>query len=157
MTASSLQLPISESVMDWQVVSAKIHGTLTDVRGVVRLIEGQPRYTHVDIQVPATAIEIRARRRLGLDADLYPFVSFYGWRIRGNPRRSFALDGELRVGTVKRQVVVNVVATGHRIDDATGTEEAAFHAHLVIDRHIRFFVDTLIRRVPSPSSLYPRA
>jgi polyisoprenoid-binding protein YceI len=147
-------------IQDWRVIPAKtrtrftvgrwlgaIHGTLNTVSGVVRLIEGQPRYTHVDIRVPVTALDIRTRRRLRLDADPYPFVSFYAWRIRGNPRRSFALDGELRVGQWRRDVVVNVSATDHCFDDATGTEEATFHAQLVVGRRIRLSLDVTLARV----------
>jgi hypothetical protein len=150
-------------IMDWHVVSARSRirlaagrflasrGTLRDVSGVVRLIEGQPRYTHVDIQAPVATLEISARRRLGLDADLFPFVSFYGWRIRGNPRRSFALDGELQVGGVRRQVVANVVTTGYRFDDATETEEAMWHAQLGVGRRIRLVLDvTLVRQASRP-------
>ena len=147
--------------MDWRIVPAKSRirfavgrflatsrGTLHNVSGVVRLIEGQPRYTHVDIRVPAGALGISARRRLGLDADRFPFVSFYGWRVRGNPRRSFALDGELRLGEVRRQVVAQVVTTGYRIDDATEAEEATFRARLLVDRRIRLVLDvTLARQV----------
>jgi polyisoprenoid-binding protein YceI len=166
---TSLALPVAgpldtvqpAEIMDWHVVPAKSRirfavgrpfgisrGTVYNVSGVVRLIEGQPRYTHVDIRVPATALEIRARRRLGLDADLYPFVSFYGWRVRGNPRRSFALDGELQVGEVRRQVVAQVVTTGYRSDDATEAEEATFRAQLLVDRRIRLVLDvTLARQV----------
>jgi polyisoprenoid-binding protein YceI len=166
---TSLALPISAPpepvehapIMDWHVVPAKSRirfaagrflgtsrGTLHNVSGVVRLIEGQPRYTHVDIRVPVATIGIIARRRLGLDAGAYPFVSFYGWRIRGNPRRSFALDGELRVGEVRRQVVANVVTMGDRFDDATETEEVTFHAQLSVGRSIRVFIDaTLARQV----------
>jgi hypothetical protein len=110
------------------------------------LIEGQPRYSHVDIRVPVATLEIGARRRLGLDVDLYPFVSFHGWRIRGNPRRSFALDGELQVGQVRRQVVANVVTTGDRFDIATGTEEATFHASLSLGRRIRLVIDMTLAR-----------
>jgi polyisoprenoid-binding protein YceI len=148
-------------IADWRVVPARsririaagrwigVRGTLRNVSGVVRLIEGQPRYTHVDIRAPVATIAISARRWLGLDAELFPFVSFYGWRVRGNPRRSFALDGELQVGEVRRQVVVNVVAAGSRIDDATGTEESTFHARLTLDRRIRVFIDlTLARQIP---------
>jgi polyisoprenoid-binding protein YceI len=147
-------------IQDWRVVPAKtrmrftvgrllgaIHGTLNTVSGVVRLIEGQPRYTHVDIRVPVAALDNRTRRRLGLDAGPYPFVSFYGWRVRGNPRRSFALDGELRVGELRRDVVVNVSATDHCFDDATGTEEATFRAQLVVDRRIRLSLDVTLARV----------
>jgi polyisoprenoid-binding protein YceI len=146
-------------IQDWRVVPAKtqirftvgrflgaIHGTLNTVGGVVRLIEGQPRYTHVDIRVPVTALDSRTRRRLRLDADPYPFVSFYGWRIRGNPRRSFAVDGQFQVGALRRDVVVNVSASEHRFDDA-GTEEATFRAHLVVDRRIRFILDVTLARV----------
>jgi polyisoprenoid-binding protein YceI len=147
-------------IQDWRVVPAKtrmrftvgrllgaIHGTLNTVTGVVRLIEGQPRYTHVDIRVPVTALDNRTRRRLRVDADPYPFVSFYGWRIRGNPRRSFAVDGELRVGRLRRDVVVNVSATDYHFDDATGTEEATFRAQLVVDPRIRFSLDVTLARV----------
>jgi len=148
-------------ILDWHVVSAKSRirftagrflgasrGTLRDVSGVVRLIEGQPRYTHVDIRAPVATLEISARRRLGLDADLFPFVSFYGWRIRGNPRRSFALDGELQVGVIRRQVVANVVNTGYCFDDATETEEARFRAQLSFGRRIRLVLDmTLVRQL----------
>ena len=147
-------------IQDWRVVPAKtqirftvgrflgaIHGTLNTVSGVVRLIEGQPRYTHVDIRVPVTALDIRTRRRLRVDSNPYPFVSFYGWRIRGNPRRSFAVDGQLQVGQLRRDVVVNVSAADHRFDDATGTEEATFRAHLVVDRRIRFILDVTLARV----------
>jgi polyisoprenoid-binding protein YceI len=158
MTAS-LALPVSAPIMHWHVVPAKSrirfaaggilgtsHGTLDNVSGVVRLIEGQPRYTHVDIRVPVATLAMSAGRRLGLDADLYPFVSFYGWRIRGNPRRSFALDGELQIGNVRRQVVVNVVATGDRFDEATETEEATFHAQLTVGRRIRVVIDVTLTR-----------
>ncbi len=169
---TSLALPISAPpetakpglVMDWHVVPAKSdvrfvagriigasRGTLHNVSGVVRLIEGQPRYTHVDIRVPVATLAVSAGRRLGLDAELYPLVSFYGWRIRGNPRRSFALDGEIQIGAVKRQVVVNVVATGVRFDDETGTEEATFHAQLVLGRRIRVFIDVTLARQAIPS------
>jgi polyisoprenoid-binding protein YceI len=153
-------------IMDWHVVPAKTRirfavrrflgtsrGTLHNVTGVVRLIEGQPRYSHVDIRVPVATLESGARRRLGLDVDLYPFVSFHGWRIRGNPRRSFAIDGELQVGQVRRQVVANVVTTDDRFDDATESEEATFHASLSLGRRLRLVIDmTLARQVQeSPS------
>jgi polyisoprenoid-binding protein YceI len=157
--ASPLETVEPGLIMDWHVVPEKSRirfavgrflgtsrGTVYNVNGVVRLIEGQPRYTHVDIRVPATALEIRARRRLGLDADLYPFVSFYGWRVRGNPRRSFALDGELRVGEVRRQVVAQVVTTGYRSDDATDSEEATFRAQLLVDRRIRLVLEVTLAR-----------
>ena len=169
---TSLVLPISapletvesRPIMDWRVVPTKSRirfavgrflgtsrGTLHNVSGVVRLIEGEPRYTHVDIRVPVTALGISVRRRLGLDGDLYPFVSFYGWRVRGNPRRSFALDGELQVGEVRRQVVASVVTTSDRLDDATGAEEATFRARLSLGRRIRLVLDvTLARQVPHP-------
>jgi len=145
-------------IMDWRVVPAKSrirfaagsflasHGTLRNVSGVVRLIEGQPRYTHVDIRAPVATLETSARRRLRLDADLYPFVSFYGWRLRGNPRRSFALDGELQVGKFRRQVVANVAASGSRFDDASGTEEATFHAQLTVGRRLRVTIDITLAR-----------
>lgn len=175
---TSLALPLSApletvepgAIMDWHLVPAKSRvrfavgrlfgtsrGTLYNVSGVVRLIEGQPRYTHVDIRAPVAALAISTRRRLGLDTDLYPFVSFYGWRVRGNPRRYFSLDGELQLGALHRQVVVNVVAAGHRLDDATGTEEAAFRGQLLVDRRVRLALDvTLARQVPhlhrSPSA-----
>jgi polyisoprenoid-binding protein YceI len=153
--------------MDWHVVPAKSlirftagrflgirRGILRNVSGVVRLIEGEPRYTHVDIHVPVATLDASAKRRLKLDAALYPFVSFYGWRIRGNPRRSFALDGELQVGDVKRQVVANAVTTGYQFDDATETEEATFHAQLSFGRRLRVFVDmTLVRHVSRWESL----
>jgi polyisoprenoid-binding protein YceI len=165
---TSLALPMAappepaepRPIMDWHVVPAKsrirfaagrflgTRGTLRDVRGVVRLIEGQPRYTHVEVRVPAAAVGIMARRRLRLDADLHPFVAFFGWRIRGNPRRSFALDGELQVGEVRRQVVASVVTTDYRFDDATETEEATFRARLSLGPWIRVFVEmTLARQV----------
>lgn len=169
---TALVLPISAHVetvepgpiMDWHVVPARSRirfavggllstsrGTLQNVTGVVRLIEGQARYTHVDIRVPVATLPSGARRRLGLDAALYPFMSFYGWRIRGNPRRSFALDGELQVGRVKRQVVANVVTTDYRVDDVTETEEATWHARLGLGRRIRLVLDmTLARQVSHP-------
>ena len=169
---TSLALPISDQpetaepglVMDWHVVPAKSRirfaigrflgtsrGTLHNVSGVVRLIEGQPRYSHVDIRVPVATLEIGARRRLGLDVNLYPFVSFHGWRIRGNPRRSFAIDGELQVGQVRRQVVANVVTTGDRFDVATETEEATFRASLSLGRGIRLVIDMTLTRQPRES------
>ena len=160
MTTSLAPLEKAEprSIMDWHVVPARSRirfaagrflpttGTLRNVSGVVRLIEGQPRYTHVDIRVPVAALGINARRRLRLDADLYPFVSFYGWRIRGNPRRSFAIDGELQVGEVRRQVVANVVTTGDRFDEATETEEATFRAHVSLGGRIRVSIDMTLTR-----------
>lgn len=155
----TMSLGLPGSIQDWRLMPAKshvrftagrflaaVHGMVNNVSGVVRLIEGQPRYTHVDIRVPVTALDIRTRRRLGLDADLYPFVSFYGWRVRGNPRRSFALDGELRIGQLRRDVVVNVSAADHHLDEATGIEEATFRAQLVVDPQIRLVLDvTLVR------------
>jgi polyisoprenoid-binding protein YceI len=158
MTAA-LALPVSAPIMNWHVVPTKSrirfsagrflgtsHGTLHNVSGVVRLIEGQPRYTHVDIRVPVATFEKSARRRLGLDGDLYQFVSFHGWRIRGNPRRSFALDGELHVGEIRRQVVADVVASGSHFDEATETEEATFNARLSLGRRLRVVLDITLAR-----------
>jgi polyisoprenoid-binding protein YceI len=163
----SLALPISAPletaertlIMDWRVVPAKSRirfaagrflgasrGTLRNVSGVVRLIEGQPRYTHLDIRVPVATLDRHARRRLKLDGDRYPFVSFYGWRIRGDARRSFALDGELQLGELRRRVVANVVTTSYRFDEASESEEATFRAALNLGGWLRLIIDVTLNR-----------
>jgi len=181
MTAS-LALPIT----DWHVVPEKsrirfatgpflstVRGTLGAPSGVVRLSEGQARYAHIDVRVPVATLEMSTRRWyawlfkwMGLDTGLYPFVSFYGWRVRGNPRRSFALDGELRIGALRRQVALNVAATGHRLDGPTEIEEATYSTQFSLDlnsgtggplrdRRIRVLVDITLARVVARAAFFP--
>jgi hypothetical protein len=166
-------------VVDWHVVPEKsrirfatgpflstVRGTLGAPSGVVRLIEGHARYAHVDVRVPVATRYSWFFKWMGLDTGLYPFVSFYGWRVRGNPRHSFALDGELRIGAVIRQVALNVAAIGHRLDGPTDTEEATYCTQFSLDlnsgtggalrdRRIRVLVDMTLARAVARAAFFP--
>jgi len=152
--SSPLDAPLHDFVTDLRIVPAQtrlafstrsvigtVHGVFTDVRGVVRLNEADPRYTHVDVRVPVASIvthsTVRDARFLGpefFDAVAYPAICFYGRWLRGDPLREFALDGELRVRDVGREITLDVRTIDRTVDGAGATEHARYRATTVIDR-----------------------
>jgi polyisoprenoid-binding protein YceI len=142
-------------VSDWRIMPeesrvtfAVRHYLLSTLRGVsrrpygvVRLNEADPRFTHVDVRIPVDSFTTGRRwqdRQLVspayLDADVYRDIVFHGHWLRGNPHREFALDGEVRLRGVAREISLNVQAGNRRIDERTRTERASYHATTVLDR-----------------------
>ncbi len=143
------------SVSDWRIVPEESHvafsarhyllwtlqGVSRQLHGVVRLNEADHRFTHVDVRIPvetfATGRLWQDRQLLSrafLDGEVYRDIAFLGHWLRGEPRRDFALDGELRLRGVAREITLNVKARDRRVDDRSGTERASYHATTVLDR-----------------------
>ncbi len=143
------------SVSDWRIVpeqshvafSARhyllwtLHGVSRGLHGVVRLNEADPRFTHVDVRIPVESFSTGSARqdrqllsRAFLDGEVYRDIVFLGHWLRGDPHREFALDGELRLRGVAREITLNVKARNRRVDERSGTERASFHATTVLDR-----------------------
>jgi polyisoprenoid-binding protein YceI len=152
---SALAPSVTASVSDWRVVpeqshvtfSARhyvlwtLHGVSRGLQGVVRVNEADPRFTHVDVRIPAESFATGRPRldrqlvsRAFLDGEVYRDIVFLGHWLRGDPRREFALDGELRLRGVAREITLNVKARNRRVDDRSGTERASYHATTVLDR-----------------------
>jgi polyisoprenoid-binding protein YceI len=143
------------AISDWRIVPERsrvafsvrhyvlwmLHGVSRRPHGVVRLNEADPRFTHVDVRIPvdsfATGRRWRDRQLLSpafLDGEVHPEIAFLGRWLRGDPRREFALDGELRLRGIAREITLNVQARDRRIDERSGTERATYYATTVLDR-----------------------
>jgi polyisoprenoid-binding protein YceI len=145
---------LAGAISDWRIVPAKtritfsmrhffwtLRGAFRQVRGVVRLNEADPRYTHVDVRIPVAGVTTgspwRDRRLAGpdlLDGSLYPAIYFHGWWLRGDPHGEFALDGELRVRDVGREITLQVTAHERGIGATGAPGEVTYHATTTIDR-----------------------
>jgi polyisoprenoid-binding protein YceI len=147
--------PAAVAISDWRIVpemsqvafSARhylvwtLHGVSRQLHAVVRLNEADPRFTHVDVRIPAASFttgrpwqDHQLASPAFLDAEVYRDIVFHGHWLRGEPRRDFALDGELRLRGVAREITLNVKARDRRVDEHSGTERATFHATTVLDR-----------------------
>ena len=118
-----------------------LHGVSRGLQGIVRLNEADPRFTHVDVRIPVESFATGRPRqdrqllsRAFLDGEEYRDIAFHGHWLRGDPRREFALDGELRLRGVAREITLNVKARNRRVDERSGTERASYHATTVLDR-----------------------
>ena len=147
--------PTAVAISDWRIVpeesqvafSARhytlwtLHGVSRQLYAVVRLNEADPRFTHVNVRIPVASFttgrlwqDRQLRSPAFLDADVYRDIIFHGHWLRGEPRREFALDGELRLRGVAREITLNVKARDRRVDERSGTERATYHATTVLDR-----------------------
>ncbi len=147
--------PAAVAISDWRIVPQKsrvafsarhylvwtLQGVSRAPRGVVRLNEADPRFTHVDVRIPVASFttgrpwqDRQLRSPAFLDAEVHRDIVFHGHWLRGEPRREFALDGELRLRGVAREITLNVKARDRRIDERSGTERATYHATTVLDR-----------------------
>lgn len=147
--------PAAIAISDWRIVPEQSHvafsarhyvlwtlrGVSHRVHGIVRLNEADPRFTHVDVRIPVDSFRTgrpwKDRQLLSpafLDGEVHQHVAFLGHWLRGDPRREFALDGELRLRGVAREITLNVKSRGRRIDERSGTERASYHATAVLDR-----------------------
>ena len=147
--------PVVDTISDWRIVQEKssleflvrrymlstLRGVSRRLYGVVRLNETDPRYTHVDVRIPVdsftTGRDWRDHQLLSpafLDGEVYRDITFHGHWLRGDPSREFALDGELRLRGIAREIILNVKARDRRIDERTGIERATYHATTVLDR-----------------------
>src|SRR5215469_15519573 len=145
----------ADAISDWRIVPEHSHvafsvrhyllwtmqGVSRRAVGLVRLNEADPRYTHVDVRIPVDSFttgrlwqDRQLLSRPFLDGEVYPEISFHGHWLRGNPAREFALDGELWLRGVAREIILHVKARDRRTDDRTGTERAIYHATTVLDR-----------------------
>jgi polyisoprenoid-binding protein YceI len=147
--------PAAVAISDWRIVPERsrvafsarhyllwtLQGVSLQPRGIVRLNEADPRFTHVDVRIPVASLTTGRRwqdRQLlspaFLDGEVHREIAFLGHWLRGAPRREFALDGELRLRGVAREITLNVKARDRRIDERSGTERATYHATTVLDR-----------------------
>lgn len=145
----------TQVITHWDVVSAKscvtfsaahwllwtLRGVFHGVRGVVRLVEAEPRFTHVDVRIPTASLTTGSVRRDRwllspelLDAGVYKEIIFLGHWLRGDPRDEFALDGQLRLRGVPREISFRARAGERHVDPTTGIEQVRYHATTVLDR-----------------------
>jgi polyisoprenoid-binding protein YceI len=144
-----------DAISDWRIVQDKsqvtfsarhyllwtLQGVSHELDGVVRLNEADPRFTHVDVRIPVESFTTgrtwQDRQLLSpsvLDGEVFREIAFHGHWLRGDPRREFALDGELRLRGVAREITLNVKARDHHVDARSRTEHATYHATTVLDR-----------------------
>ncbi len=112
----SLTTPVPSSIEDWRISTGAsqvrfrarryafgtVQGTFHRVYGVVRCDEGDPRYTHVDVQIPVASLTTGHWWRNGhilgrdlLDGASYQNIRFLGHWLGGDRGGEFSLAGEL--------------------------------------------------------------
>ena len=119
---------------------ATVKGRFADVQGTVTIDETDPTKNSVDVTIGAASIDTREPQRDAhlrsadfFNIEVHPTLTFRSRRVTDVAGDRFRLTGDLTIGSVTREVVLEVT-TGGRGRDPWGGERSAFEATTKIKR-----------------------
>jgi polyisoprenoid-binding protein YceI len=121
------------------VMVSKTKGRFAEVEGTVVIAE-QPTDSSVEVTIQAASVDTRDEARDGhlrspdfLDVDAHPTLTYRSTAVRAAGKGRWAVDGELTVKGVTRQVPLEVTFEGGA-RDPWGGERIGFTATAELDR-----------------------
>ena len=117
-----------------------VKGRFSDVKGTVRLSEGNPANTQVEIEIGTGSVDTRSEQRDAhlrsadfFEVDRFPSMKFRSKRVDGDINGEFKLVGDLTIRDVTRETTLDAEFTG-RGKDPWGGERLGFEARGKINR-----------------------
>lgn len=117
-----------------------VKGSFTDIAGTVVFDRLAPGRAEVDVRIPVATIHTSDEKRDAhlksadfFDAEKHPWITFKGKRIQGDTTGAFRLIGDLTIGGVAREVVLDVTNEGSGTDP-WGNERMGFSATTKVNR-----------------------
>ena len=119
---------------------SSVKGRFGDVKGTIRLDDGNPTASQVQIEIGTTSIDTRAEQRDAhlrspdfFDVERYPVMKFESRRVEGDIHGKFKLVGDLTIRDVTRPVTLEGEFEGQNTDP-WGQQKMAFEANGKINR-----------------------
>jgi len=153
-TANAPATATSTAAGPWQIDSAHtsanfavrhlmistVKGSFTDIAGTVVYDRLVPERAEVEVRIPVATIRTTDEKRDAhlksadfFDAEKHPWITFKGKRIQGDTAGEFRLTGDITIGGVTREVVLDVTNEGSGTDP-WGNERMGFSATTKINR-----------------------
>ena len=123
-----------------QLMISTVKGRFGDVKCTVRLDEGTPANTQVEIEISTGSVDTRSEQRDAhlrsadfFEVDRFPTMKFKSKRVQGDTTGEFKLIGDLTIRDVTREIALDAEFTG-RGRDPWGGERLGFEAKGKINR-----------------------
>lgn len=119
---------------------ATVKGRFGEVSGEIRLDDGAPENSSVEVTIDASSIDTRNSDRDAhlrsadfLDVEKFPALTYRSRRVESSGAGKYRVVGDLTIRDVTREVVLEVEEQG-RGKDPWGGDRVAFSATTAIDR-----------------------
>ena len=117
-----------------------VRGQFVGVSGTVELNEEDITQSRVSVRIDAATVDTRSGQRDEhlrsadfFDVASHPYITFESRTVRKAGKGRIAMEGDLTIRGVTRQVVLDVIEEGRGVDP-WGGERVAFTAETKIDR-----------------------
>ena len=122
------------------LVVTTVKGRFRDLEGTLRIDEGQPENSYVEVNIAVASVDTNVEDRDNhlrsddfFNAEKYPKITFRSRRIERFDGTRFKLHGDLTIRDVTKEVVLDGEYEG-QIEDPWGNNRAGFTATTEISR-----------------------